>query len=326
MNIYFPGMLITFITASLHCIWLYLYLVVLGCNIKGIGYSMGVTNFLNFLFISLYIDSNKPNPESYIYFDRNSVSFNRIFDYLKLAVPSGIIFSADWLGFHVLILYSSYLDATCLTVNVSLFNFYTLLFSIPAGISIATCMYVGNMTGSNKVENSKIYVICATFCGILCILLLGILIVMFKREVPYIYTDDNNIAELFTSLIPTVVLFGVIDAMQLILNGVLKGLGKQKSASFLAVIVLYPINVPMSLTLTFTLNYRLIGLWYSQLTAVLFLDFSYMIMILCLDWDNNAQRVIVNINNVSQKFTKKTLKLEGLFTNCKNIPLIEKIN
>ena len=311
MNIFSPGMIITFITTCIHPLWLYIFLAVFGCGIKGIGYSMGITNFLNFIIALTYLYYNNPEPKTFLNFDENSVSFKRIYDYLRLAVPSAIMFSADWLGFHILILFSSYIDLNCLLVNVCLFNFVTLLYSIPAGISFAVCILIGNSIGAMQVKMAKIFSIVAAISGVFAIFIITFLIQFFKSSFPYLYTTDDNIAKAFSEMLPFFIYFGTLDALQIILNSVLKGLGKQRYASYLVIIILYPINIPMTITFAFSLNYKLIGLWYSQLTAVVFLNFSYLIMIMSLDWDNNAQRTFVKIDHITEKLQKKCRMLEA---------------
>jgi multidrug resistance protein, MATE family len=310
MNIFNPGMLVTFITASLHSLWLYIFLGVLKCDIGGIGYAMGATHLLNYLIISVYIDNYKPNPESYFFWDKNSISLIRIYDYLKMAVPSAIMFCADWLGFHVLILYSSYIDLTSLNANVALFNFVTLILSIPTGISIATTVLVGNNIGRNQINLAKLYSVISCVLSITLVLVLNLVLQFFKIGFPYLYTNDPQVAHIFSKLMSFFVLFGIFDSLQLSLNGILIGLGKQKPASLITLIILYPINIPMTITLAFSMNYGTIGLWYAQLSAVIFLDFSYMIMILCLDWESNAQRTIVKISIFAEKFLRKTQRIE----------------
>lgn len=309
MNLYFPGMLITFITASLHSLWLYIFIGVMGFSVKGIGYSMGVTHMLNFIIITAYIDNHKPNEASYIPFDANATSLKRIFEFVKISVPSALMFASDWLGFHILILYSSYIDMASLTANVSIFNFYTLFFSIPAGLSFATCMYIGNMMGSNRVHTAKIYATVSSVIGTLTIFIIMLFLLLFRSYLPFIYTRDERVANIFSHILSFLVYFGVFDALQIILNGILKGLGKQKPASLLTLIVLFPINVPMSLTFAFSLNYKLVGLWYAQLTAVVFLGISYLVMMFCLDWENNAQRTVIRIAKINEQLKKKMKKL-----------------
>jgi MATE family multidrug resistance protein len=309
MNIFTPGMVVTFITASLHSIWLYLLVGFLNLGVKGIGYAMGLTSFLNFLILSVYIDSNNPNPQSYFPFDVNSVSIRRIYDYLKVALPSAVVFLADWLGFQMIILFSSYIDNISLNATVIFFNFLSILLAIPTGISITTTVLIGHMQAKKAVYEAKIYSIISCVSSCLIIFILSFVLQPFKYIIPEVYSYDESVKSCFTGLFTFFLYFGVFDALQITLNGILKGLGKQKSASLIALTVLYPINVPMTITFAYTMNYKLMGLWYSVLTAVIFLNFAYLIIIISLDWESNAQRTIINISNSELKMMKKCRKL-----------------
>jgi MATE family multidrug resistance protein len=309
MNIFTPGMVVTFITASLHSIWLYIFVAFLNLGIKGIGYAMGLTSFLNFLIISVYIDSNNPNPQSYFPFDVNSVSIRRIYEYLKIALPSAIVFLADWLGFQIIILFSSYIDYTSLNATVVFFNFLSILLAIPTGISITTTVLIGHMQGKKAVYEAKLYSIIACVTSCLIIFLISFVLQPFKFIIPELYSYDESVKNCFTGFFTFFLYFGVFDALQITLNGILKGLGKQKSASLIALTVLYPINLPMTITFAFTMNYKLMGLWYSMLTAIIFLNFAYSIIIISLDWESNAERTIVNIAKSELKLMKKCRKL-----------------
>jgi MATE family multidrug resistance protein len=301
MGRFTPGMVVTLITSLLHPFLCYFFTVLFDFDIKGIAYANGLTQLFNFCFISFYIAYCDPCPESNFYFNENSGDFGRIIDFLKLAVPSAITFMADWLGFHVLILYSSYIDLDSLTTNVDLYNFTTFLFTIPLGISMACCTLVGNSIGALKVKQAQQYGIISSIFGFVLMLTITLTIWFYGDLFPYIYTNDVRVAGIFQSLLPFFIGFATLDGVQIILCGILKGVGKQRPASYLVIMILYPINIPTALTFAFTLNYKIYGLWYSQLIAVICLNVSYLIMILCLDWKYNAIRTMQNINRDTNK-------------------------
>jgi MATE family multidrug resistance protein len=301
MGKFSPGMVVTLITSLLHPFWCYFFTVLFEFDIKGIAYANGLTQLLNFCLISFYIEVYNPCPESNFYFNENSGDLKRIIDFLKFAVPSAITFMADWLGFHVLILYSSYIDLDTLTTNVDLYNFTTFLFTIPLGISMACCTLVGNSIGGLKVKLAAQYAIISLLVGFVLMFTITLTIWFYRDAFPYLYTHDARIASIFQSLLAFFVVFGSLDGVQIILNGILKGVGKQRPASYLVIMILYPINIPTALIFAFTLNYKIYGLWYSQLVAVVCLNISYLIMIICLDWKYNAIRTMQNINRVSNK-------------------------
>jgi MATE family multidrug resistance protein len=292
MQIFLPGMIITLITAILHSVWCYFFIFWLEYGIMGAGFAIGVTQLLNFIFVTIYTHLENPCPESYCYFPAESWELHMLIEYLKLGVPSTVLFAADWLGFEVLTFMSSFLGNINLAANVVLFNFISLIFMIPLGISFAITSLVGNSIGGAQVINAKKYSIIGILTGISIVGFFTILIIIFRHEIPYIYTSEENVVEIVRSLLGIYVFFSVIDSIQIVENGILKGLGKQKISSIVCLIILYPINIPMLYLFGFTWGYGIIGLWYTQLITVILLCVSYFIIIMLCDWDQISKDCI----------------------------------
>jgi MATE family multidrug resistance protein len=292
MNIFLPGMFVTFSTAILHPLWCYIFIDNLGMDVGGAGIAMGITQILNYIIITIYIHIRNPTPESYFFFNKDCFDGKLIWDYLRKGVPAAILFAADWLGFEVLTLMSSYISPAALAANVCLFNFITLIFMIPMGLSFASTTLVGNSIGERNVNKAKSYTYAALGVGICMIGIITILVLIYKKEVPYVYTSEVLIADMVTGLLGIYVCFSIVDAIQIILHGVIKGLGMQKLASIVCLIILYPINIPMAYSLAFTWGYGLMGLWYSQLVSVFLLAISYIIICLSVNWHNIAEQAV----------------------------------
>lgn len=292
MQHFLPGSLITMGTALLHSLWCYLFIYVLDFGIMGAGFSMGVTQLLNFILVTIYIQVKKPCPDSTLYFPKDSFDTHMITEYLKLAIPSTIVFAADWLGFEVLTFMSSYLGNISLAANVVLFNFISLIFMIPLGLSFAVTALVGNAIGAGNVENAKKFSFIGVGIGMSIVGTLTILVIIFRHDIPYIYTPDEDVAEIVRSLLGIYVCFSVMDSIQIVENGILKGLGMQRISSILCLIILYPVNIPMAYTFGFVWGWGVIGLWYSQLITVVLLCLSYFIIIALCNWDEISKECI----------------------------------
>jgi MATE family multidrug resistance protein len=306
MQIFLPGMVITLITALFHSLWCYMFIFLLDFGLIGAGFAIGVTQMLNFIFVTIYIHVKNPCPESNSYFPAESFDIGLIVDYLKLAVPSTILFAADWLGFEVLTFMSSYLGNISLAANVVLFNFITLIFMIPLGISFAVTTLVGNSIGSRDINSAKKYSIIAVVTGVSMVSVATILVLIFKSSIPYVYTSDEDIVEIVVQLLNIYVCFSIVDAIQIVEHGILKGLGKQKISSIICLVLLYPVNIPVAYTFGFVMGYGIIGLWYSQLITVVLLSVSYFIVIMTCDW-NEISRTCV------EKFDQDNKELERKF-------------
>jgi MATE family multidrug resistance protein len=309
MNYFLPTMFITLITSLLHPIWCYLILSLSSIGISGIGLAMGITSLLNFSLGVLYIHYKNPYPETYFLYDENCLQLRRIYDFLKMAVPAAVMFAANYLGIELIILFSSYLDENSMAANVVFFSIISLIGTIPLGLSFATSTYVGNSIGNSRINTAKIYSFVSTISGFIIIMLVSCIVMLFRTNFPFIYINDLDLAQKIRDLLPLYLFFGPIDALQLILHGIVKGLGMQRTAWIIVLFILYPINVPFALTLCFVVNYGLDGLWMAQLSATILLVASYLILILCVDWDNLAIRTIVKINAISSKLLQKGKRL-----------------
>lgn len=311
MNVFLPSMMVTMCTTILHPFWCYVFCVLLNLGIRGIALAMGVTAILNFILINVYIENYNPYPKTSENLKKENLEWKRILDFLKLGISSGIIFSSDWLGFEIIILLSGYLNKTALAANVIMFTFVSLIGTIAFGLNISTTTLVGNAIGRGRSNSAKKISVVSILSGLIIILLISFFIFLYKDYFPFIYTNDKDVADILTKLVGFYLYFALIDALESIFKGIVKGLGKQKIASIFVLIVLFPINIPLSITFAFTMNYGLAGLWTAQMCSVSLLCFSYLILIMAVDLENVILRAIVRIKLINKKLKKQAARIKS---------------
>jgi MATE family multidrug resistance protein len=245
---------------------------------------------MNMVLVTIYIHLTNPCPESYFFMTSDCFDFKLTWNYLKKAVPAAILFAADWIGFEILTFMSSYISPEALAANICLFNFITLIFMIPLGMSFATTTLVGNSIGARKVQDAKRYTIASVILAMSIIAFTTSLVYNYKQTLPHLYTNEEHVAELVSGLLSIYVCFAVVDAAQIIINGAIKGLGKQDIASWVTLFVLYPVNIPVGYYLAFVAGYGVYGLWYSQLMSILLLFVSNTFIVLYYDWELIAKK------------------------------------
>jgi MATE family multidrug resistance protein len=308
MNVFKPGMFITFFTVLLHPLWCYLFIYVFDHNVVGAGIAMSITQLLNWISIQVYIHICNPYPESYFFTSREMLKYAFFVEYLKKAVPAAILFAADWIGFEILTLMSSYLSNLSLAANVCFLNFITIIFMISMGLSFASTTLVGNSIGAYDVKRAKLYTIAALIADIVIFSILTLLVLIFRQYIPYVYTSDEKIVRLVEQLLNIYLCFSIIDSVQVVLHGVIKGLGKQTVASIIALIILYPINISLAYSLAFIWGYGLIGLWYSQMISIFLLFIGFSAIVILSDWEKIAvktRRRLEEENMLLQETHKK---------------------
>jgi MATE family multidrug resistance protein len=312
MKIFTPGMYITLATALLHPLWCYIFIIFFDWGVVGAGISMGLTQFFNWILVTIYIHLKNPCPESYFYWDAEVFQMPLILDYLKKGVPAAILFAADWLGFEVLTLMASYLSPLDLAANVCLLNFITLIFMIPMGLSFATTTLVGNSIGEQKPEIAKLYTKGALCFGLGMISITTMLVIIYRNSIPYVYTSEPEIANLVSGLLGIYVCFSLVDCTQIILHGAIKGLGKQKIASAICLVILYPVNIPLAYCFAFVWGFGLNGLWYSQLCSVFLLAISYILIVTLVDWNEVSKQAVAHFDKKHQGILERKSSVSGV--------------
>ncbi len=310
-DIFLPGMIITLITAALHPFWCWILIIVIDLGLTGAGLALGLTQLINYVLILIYINYTQPNKHEVSFFSSSTFNLFFILEFSKYALPSALLFAADWIGFDILTIMASYLSEIDLAANICLFNFMTLIFMIPMGISFACTTFVGNCIGRNNVTHAKKYAIIAVCFTAVIVGFLNAFVYLFRFSIPYFYTNEKEIAELSTSLLKIYVVFGIADGVQMIFHGVIKGLGKQKYASIAALIILYPINIPLAYILAFILDLGIFGLWYSQLTVVYLLAFTYITIVVFIKWQDVADLVKEEVEKERQQLEMEKEDLDN---------------
>lgn len=289
MKIFTPGMFITIITALFHPLWCYIFIFYFNFGVIGAGISMSITQFLNYVLVTIYINIKNPCPESYFFINYDCFDLNLIWNYLQKGVPAAILFAADWIGFEILTFMSSYISPEALAANICLFNFITLIFMIPLGMSFATTTLVGNAIGARKVEDARRYTIASIILAMSIITFTTSFVYIYRFSLPYLYTNQVDVAKLISGLLEIYVCFAVVDSAQIIMNGAIKGLGKQGIASWVTLFVLYPVNIPVGYYLAFVAGYGVNGLWYSQLMSIFLLFIANSTIVMYYDWEIIAE-------------------------------------
>jgi MATE family multidrug resistance protein len=301
MGITLQSTAIVMITSVLHFIWCWL---LVGFGLQGVALAMGVTGVLNLVLINLYIHLRN--------FKFNlSFSFGLIFeidiiyDYLKTAIPTSIIYFADWYSFEIIVFFSIYIGTISLKASIILFTLHKFIYSFNYGLSLICTNLVGRSMSELKVASSKIYSYVSLGSCFVISILLAIIIYLISGILPYIFTSDELTAQTTTYLLGFYIILLPFHSLQSCLIGIVQGLGYQKVAYFLALVIMYIVYIPFSLTLTYYVNTGIDGLWWSLLTCILLICSTFGLLILCVNWDNISERVLANLTYKSKLLSEK---------------------
>lgn len=154
---------------------------------------------------------------------------------------------AEYLAFEILTLSASFISSTHLATQSVLSTISTLTYQIPFPISIAASTRVANLVGATLTDagklSAKVAFVAALIVGILNMILLS----STRNFIPYLFTNDPDVAELTSKTLPLNAAFQLFDALAALCNGILRGLGRQEFGSYVNLFAYYVVSQQFNL-------------------------------------------------------------------------------
>lgn len=141
------------------------------------------------------------------------------------------------------------------------------MFSLPLAFSIACSIRVGNNLGAGNPLLAQQSWRSALQSGTVIMTVLVFMFYITDNYWPYLLTNDKAVADLTITLFPVLGLYCIIDTMQVIAAGALRGCGHQKIGAYCNLFSYYMVGLPLSMFAAFSLQLGIYGLWLGNFTA-----------------------------------------------------------
>ena len=143
-----------------------------------------------------------------------------------------------------------------------------LTFMLATGIGAATTIRVSHQLGKGDLHAVKM----ASRASIhLCLLMNTIgagIMIFFRHQIPYIFTNDEKVVPIASTLLLIAGLFQYADGLQCIGAAMLRGIQDVKVPMRIALISYIGIALPLGLALTFPLGLGAKGMWLAFIVAL----------------------------------------------------------
>jgi MATE family multidrug resistance protein len=172
-----------------------------------------------------------------------------IFQYLGLALPGIIVISEWWASETTIFLSGRMMPLPALALDgMTIYqSLNTFCFMFPVGISIAGSTRVGNFLGAGDTKgaafSAKVSVLSA---AVLSTIMASILYFTPHTTFPSIFSPDQEVILEASSTIPFLAIYVFADGIQVALNGIIKGCGRQCITMPVVVIAYWFVGVPLA--------------------------------------------------------------------------------
>ena len=224
--------------------WLFVYR--LDWGFTGAALALALTrDLLPFLLLGyiLYI-----NPASLKCWTNSKKSVFRDWSVmLKISIPGLVMVEAEWLAFELLTLAASYLSTTQLAAHSVVMTVCIVMAHVPASIAIAVCTRLGNLVGSKSFPAAKmvmrIYCAAAIVVGLIDALILTLL----RTPIVKFFTTDEAVIVIASKAILVLAIDQIFESTNAIINGMLRGLGKQSTGAWINLLAYYLVSLRIRL-------------------------------------------------------------------------------
>mmetsp|Transcript_26160 Transcript_26160/g.44103 ORF Transcript_26160/g.44103 Transcript_26160/m.44103 type:complete len:479 (+) Transcript_26160:70-1506(+) len=147
-------------------------------------------------------------------------------EFISLGLPGTVMLCSEWWAFECLTIFSTFLGTAQVAAQTIIMQIASLAFMIPLGIGITCASFVGNAIGASEVPLAKqIGKLCLAYAAVINVLL-GVLILFGGPAFVSIFTSHPVVRDVVESAIPFLSLFIMIDGLQGVASGVLRGAGR----------------------------------------------------------------------------------------------------
>ncbi|XP_026380715.1 protein DETOXIFICATION 14-like [Papaver somniferum] len=266
--------------------WVLVYKSGLG-NIRA-ALSIGVSYWLNVIFLVIYIKYS-PSCEP----TRASLSkeaFQGIGEFLRIAFPSAVMVCLEWWSSELLILLSGHLPNPQLETSVLSICLASssLLYMIPDGIAAAVSTRVSNELGAGRPQAARLAVNAAMIITTAVMVTVSLTLYSCRNILGYAFTNEREVIDYVTEMIPLICLTVVMDNLQGVLSGVARGCGWQDIGAYVNLGAYYLAGVPLAILLGFHLHMAGKGLWIGIVTGST-IQSAMLSLITCrTNWEKQA--------------------------------------
>ncbi|XLR22960.1 hypothetical protein S83_050860 [Arachis hypogaea] len=217
-------------------------------------------------------------------------AFQNLWAFLRLSFASAIMLCLEVWYFMALILIAGYLKNAEVSVDAMsiCMNILGWMIMLTLGMNAAVSVRVSNELGARHPRTAKFAIAVAVITTLMVSFVLSMVLVIFRKEYPSLFTTDEDVKELVIELTPMLALCIIINNVQPVLSGVAVGAGWQATVAYVNITCYYLIGVPLGLLLGFKLDLGVIGIWSGMMSGTILQSCVLFFMVYKTNWNKEA--------------------------------------
>lgn len=286
-----PLTIASFCSLLMHPFINYFFAIYLQLGVTGVALAVACNTFNLNIGLLIYVSMSKTPIKPW-----HGVTFRSLFEgwrpLLGLALPSLVQVCLEWWWYEIMLFLCGLLSNPVATVSAMgiLIQTTALLYSTPYAISGGITTRVSQALGAGQPSRAQ----WTSLIGLVMALAFGVSAFIFMTVLRSawgkMYTDEPEILDLITSVLPILGLCEIANSPQTAACGVLAGTARPKEGVNINLCSFYLVGLPVAVLMAFKFKMGFQGMWFGLLAAQ-FCCLSMMLYTLIkTDWKHQAKR------------------------------------
>nr|XP_034906025.1 protein DETOXIFICATION 24-like isoform X2 [Populus alba]XP_034906026.1 protein DETOXIFICATION 24-like isoform X2 [Populus alba] len=273
----------------LHVLLSWLFVIKLGFGLAGAMSAFIISSWLLVIGEFVYIFGGWC-PNTWKGFTK--AAFADMLPLVKLSISSGVMICLELWYSSILVLLAGYMKNA--TVAISAFSICLNIngweFMVCLGFLGSSCVRISNELGRGNAKAAKFSIKVALVTSIVIGLIFWVLCMVFSREMSYLFTSSEEIAESVYRLHVLLAFSMLLNSIYPVLTGVAVGAGVQSMVAFVNLGSYYAIGLPLGILLGYVAHLQVTGLWIGLLSGVVVQTLVLSYLTWKIDWNEQVNK------------------------------------
>lgn len=195
-------------------------------------------------------------------FKRMWVLPNRLIRITKLGVPIALQQGLEAVTFSLTAIMVGWLgSAEDMAAHQVVIAISTISFTTYLGLGSATAIRTSFYKGAKDWVQVRKTTVAGIHLGLIVSTLTCLALFIFKDDISYIFSDNDNVCKTVVLLLPILMLYQFVDGAQIVLANALRGLSDVKSIMWISFVTNFLIAIPAGYILGFPFGMGIEGIW-----------------------------------------------------------------
>jgi len=189
------------------------------------------------------------------------LDLTKIRELFNIGFPIGAQIVVEVLTFSLGAIMMGWIGQVQLAAHQVAIGMASFTYMISLGIGASTTIHVSHEFGVKNFKLIRRFVSAALHLTVLFMSTMGVVFVLFRNELPRLFTEDLAVIKVAAGLLIIAALFQIFDGVQVALLSALRGLSDVRMPMFFAFLSYSVIGLPISYFCAFILGFGAIGVW-----------------------------------------------------------------